>query len=75
MHSILLAGNMTKFCFSKQVITFGGTKVLGSTCYVRDVPPSVTKLDSQALKCVFFGYYRIQKECRCYSTEFEKHLV
>ena len=28
-------------------------KVFGSTCYVRDVRPSVTMLDPKALKCIF----------------------
>ena len=28
-------------------------KVFGSTCYVRDVRPHVTKLDPKALKCLF----------------------
>ena len=31
-------------------------RIFGSTCYVRDVRPSVTKLDPKALKCVFLGY-------------------
>ena len=50
-------------------------KVFGSTCYVRDVRPSVTKLDPKALKCVFLGYSCLQKGYRYYSTELGKYLV
>lgn len=49
--------------------------MFGSTCYVRDVRPSVTKLDPKALKCVFLGYSRLQKGYRCYSVELGKYLV
>ncbi|XP_057999200.1 two-component response regulator-like APRR7 [Hevea brasiliensis] len=31
------------------------------TCFVRDAHSQVTKLDPNSLKCVFFGYSRLQK--------------
>ncbi|KAK2966238.1 hypothetical protein RJ640_008221 [Escallonia rubra] len=36
-------------------------RTFGSTCFVRDVRPHLTKLDPKALKCVFLGYSRLQK--------------
>ena len=36
-------------------------QIFGSICYVRDVRPSMTKLDPKALKCVFLRYSRLQK--------------
>ncbi|KAL6313697.1 hypothetical protein AAG906_010115 [Vitis piasezkii] len=46
-----------------------------NTCYVRDVRPSVTKLDPKALKCVFLGYSRLQKGYRCFSPDLNKYVV
>ena len=31
-------------------------RVFGSTCFVRDVRPQVTKLDHKSFKCIFLGY-------------------
>ncbi|KAJ9678523.1 hypothetical protein PVL29_020646 [Vitis rotundifolia] len=50
-------------------------RIFGCTCYVRDTRPSVTKLDPKGLKCVFFGYSRLQKDYRCFSTDLNKYLV
>ena len=50
-------------------------RIFGSTCYVRDVRPSVTKLDPKALKCVFLGYSRLQKGYRCFSPDLNKYVV
>ena len=41
-------------------------KVFGCTCFVWDVLPQVSKLDLKSLKCIFVGYSRVQKGCRCY---------
>ncbi|KAK3008158.1 hypothetical protein RJ639_015137 [Escallonia herrerae] len=41
-------------------------RIFGSTCFVRDVRPHLTKLDPKALKCK--GY-------RCYSPDLHKYLV
>ncbi|KAK2971003.1 hypothetical protein RJ640_001517 [Escallonia rubra] len=50
-------------------------RIFGSTCFVRDVRPHLTKLDPKALKCVFLGYSRLQKGYRCYSPDLHKYLV
>ncbi|KAK3008087.1 hypothetical protein RJ639_013614 [Escallonia herrerae] len=50
-------------------------RIFGSTCFVRDVRPNLTKLDPKALKCVFLGYSRLQKGYRCYSLDLHKYLV
>lgn len=43
-----------------------------STCYVGDVPPAITKLDPNVLKCIFLGYFRVQLVYQCYSIELKK---
>ncbi|KAK2973938.1 hypothetical protein RJ640_001406 [Escallonia rubra] len=50
-------------------------RIFGSTCFVRDVRPHLTKLDPKALKCVFLGYSRLQKGYRCYSPDLHRYLV
>ncbi|GKE82548.1 retrovirus-related pol polyprotein from transposon TNT 1-94, partial [Tanacetum coccineum] len=50
-------------------------KIFGSTCFVQDTQPNITKLDPKSLKCVFLGYSRIQKGYRCYSPQLHLYLV
>ena len=50
-------------------------KIFGSTCFVRDVRPGLTKLDPKSLKCVFLGYSRLQKGYRCYCPSLQMYLV
>jgi len=50
-------------------------RIFGSTCFVRDVRPHVTKLDPKSLKCIFLGYFRLQKGYRCYCPSLNKYLV
>jgi hypothetical protein len=49
--------------------------IFGSTCFVRDVRPHLTKLDPKAHKCIFLGYSRLQKGYRCYSPDLHRYLV
>jgi len=57
MPSTVLVGNVPyNVLFPNKSLFPVEPKVFGSTCYVRDVRPSVTKLDPKALKCVFLGY-------------------
>nr|CAD1837516.1 unnamed protein product [Ananas comosus var. bracteatus] len=49
--------------------------LFGSTCFVRDVRPQVTKLDPKSLKCIFLGYSRLQKEYRCFSPTLDRYIV
>ena len=50
-------------------------KVFGSTYFVQDVRPHVSKLDSKSLKCIFVGYSRVQKGYRCYCPTFRSYFV
>ena len=50
-------------------------KVFGRTCFVRDVRPQVSKLDLKSLKCIFVGYSRVKKECRCYCPTLRRYFV
>ena len=50
-------------------------RVFRCTCYVRDVRPYVSKLDPESLKCIFFGYSRVQKGYRCYYRSLRRYLV
>src|SRR5262249_9712204 len=50
-------------------------RIFGSTCFVRDVRPQVTKLDPKSLKCVFLGYSRVQKGYHCYCPDLHRYLV
>jgi hypothetical protein len=42
-------------------------KVFACVCFVRDNRPTVGKLDSRAIKCVFLNYSVIQKGYVCWS--------
>ncbi|XP_015161249.1 uncharacterized protein [Solanum tuberosum] len=76
MPSTVLVGNTPyNVLFPNKSLYPVEPKVFRSICYVRDVRPSVTKLDPKALKCVFLGYSRLQKGYRCYSTELGKYLL
>ena len=35
-------------------------------CFICDVVPQVSKLDPNALKCIFLGYSHVQKGYQCY---------
>ena len=50
-------------------------RVLGCTCFVRDVRPHVSKLDPKSLKYIFLGYSRVQKGYRCYCPSLIRYLV
>lgn len=50
-------------------------KIFGSTCFVRDTRPHLTKLDPKSLKCVFLGYSRLQKGYKCFSPTLNRYIV
>ena len=50
-------------------------RVFCCTCFVRDVRPHVSKLDSKSLKCIFLGYSRVQKGYRCYCSSLHRYIV
>ncbi|KAM7472959.1 hypothetical protein LguiA_011142 [Lonicera macranthoides] len=61
--------------FSHKALFSIEPQIFGSTCFVRDVRPNVTKLDPKSLKCIFLGYSRLQKGYQCYYPSFTKYLV
>ena len=50
-------------------------KVFGCTCFVRDIRPQVSKLDPKSLKCIFVGYFCVQKGYRCYCLTLRRYFV
>jgi hypothetical protein len=42
------------------------SKVFGCVCFVKDHRPMVSKLDPQAIKCIFVGYASTQKGFKCW---------
>lgn len=48
---------------------------LGSTHYVHDKWPHITKLDPKALKCAFLEYSRLQKGNQYYPLELNRYLI
>ena len=50
-------------------------KVVGCTCFVRDVCPQVSKLDPKSLKCIFVGYSRVKKRYRCYCPTIRHYFM
>ena len=50
-------------------------KVFGCTCFVRDVCPQVSKLDSNSLKYIFVGYSRVQIGYKCYCPPLRRYFV
>ena len=49
-------------------------RIFGCTCFVRDVHPHVSKLNPKSLKCIFLGYFLVQKGYRCYCPSLHKYL-
>lgn len=47
-------------------------RIFGSTCFVRDVRPHITKLDPKSLKYIFLGYPQLQKGYCCYCSSIKK---
>nr|XP_016463323.1 PREDICTED: uncharacterized protein LOC107786370 [Nicotiana tabacum] len=76
MQSSVLDGNVLySVLFSNNSLFSMEPNVFGSTCYDRDVRPSLTKLAPKGVKCVFLSYSHLQKGYRCYTTELGKYLV
>ncbi|GJV83577.1 retrovirus-related pol polyprotein from transposon TNT 1-94 [Tanacetum coccineum] len=76
MPCTVLGGNYTySVLFPTKPLFPIDLKIFGSTCFVRDTQPSITKLDPKSLKCVFLGYCRIQKGYRFYSPQLHRYLV
>ena len=50
-------------------------KLFGSTCFVWDVSPQVSKIDPKSLKCIFLDCSRVQKGYRCSCSTLQRYFV
>ncbi|RVW36769.1 Retrovirus-related Pol polyprotein from transposon RE1 [Vitis vinifera] len=58
-----------------QPLYFLPPRVFGCTCFVYILTPGQDKLSAKAMKCLFLGYSRLQKGCRCYSLETHQYFI
>lgn len=49
-------------------------RIFGCTCYDHALDPSRNKLDPRSIKCVFLGYSRTQKGCKCCSPTLQRQF-
>ncbi|RVW65371.1 Retrovirus-related Pol polyprotein from transposon RE2 [Vitis vinifera] len=61
--------------FPDQPLYFLPPRVFGCTCFVHILTPGQDKLSAKAMKCLFFGYSRLQKGYRCYSLETHQYFI
>ena len=50
-------------------------RVFGCICFVHILSPGQDKLFAKATKCVFLGYYRLQRGYRCYSPDTNRYFI
>ena len=50
-------------------------RVFGCTCFVHILTPGQDKLSAKAAKCIFLGYYYLQRGYRCYSPDTHRYFV
>ena len=65
-HSILFP-NQPLFCLPPHVF--------GCVCFVHILTSGQEKLSAKATKCIFLGYSRLQRGCRCYSTNTNRYFI
>ena len=61
--------------FSSKSLFSIESRVFGSTCFVRNVCPRITKLDPKSLKCIFLGYSWHKKGYRYFSPTLNHYIV
>ena len=65
-HFVLLP-NQPLFCLTPRVFS--------CVCFVHIFTPGQDKLSAKAAKCVFLGYSRLQRGCRCYSPDTHCYFI
>ena len=55
--------------FPDQPLYFLPPRVFGCTCFVHILTLGQDKLSAKSMKCLFLGYFRLQKGYCCYSLE------
>ena len=61
--------------FLDQPLYFLPPRVFGCTCFVHILTPGQDKLSAKATKCIFLGYFRLQKGYRCYSPQTHQYFI
>ena len=59
--------------FPKEPLFHVSPRICSCTCFVHDVSPGLEKLSAKAIKCVFLGYFRLQKGYHCYSPRTKQY--
>jgi len=76
MPSSVLDGKILfSYLYPTKSVFFMTPRVFGCTCFVKDLSPGWDKLSPRSIKCVFVGYCRTQKGCRCYTPSTKKYVV
>ncbi|RVW67772.1 Retrovirus-related Pol polyprotein from transposon TNT 1-94 [Vitis vinifera] len=60
---------------SDQPLYFLPPRVFCCTCFVHILTPRQDKLFTRATKCIFLGYFILQKGYRCYSFEIHRYFL
>ena len=61
--------------FPNQPLYIISSRVFGCTCFVHILTSGQDKLFAKATKCIFLGYYRLQKGYRCYSPQTHRYFL
>ena len=75
LSSVLHAQIPHSLLFPDQPLYFLPPHVFGCTCFVHILTPGQAKLSAKATKCIFLGYSRLQKGCRCYSPQTHQYFL
>ena len=66
---------LTTSCFQINYCSLLIPRDLDAHAFVQDVCPQVSKLDPKSLKCIFVGYSRVYKGCKCYYSTLRCYFV
>ena len=61
--------------FPDQPLYFLPPRVFGCTCFVHILTPGQDELFTKATKCIFLGYFRLQKGYHCYSPQTHRYFL
>jgi len=50
-------------------------RIFGCIYFIQDLSSALDKLSLRSIKCVFVGYFKTQKEYKCYNLSTMKYLV
>ena len=61
--------------FVDQPLYFLPPRVFSCTCFVHILNPGQDKLSAKATKCIFLGFFRLQKGYRCYYPQTHRYFL